>query len=185
MVGLLARHLDEDFNPRAPYGARPDTGRCPPCGRWNFNPRAPYGARPSGKSSGSTGRISILAPLTGRDGDVVPGQRRGDPISILAPLTGRDPSSAFSASSRVNFNPRAPYGARPRKVEGTKAADVFQSSRPLRGATGAGAVFCQGAGGISILAPLTGRDSGVLLVPEDIDISILAPLTGRDPGASR
>ena len=56
-------------------------------------------------------------------------------ISILAPLTGRDQSARASRTSMW----------------------VFQSSRPLRGATGklrAGDAWH----GISILAPLTGRD---------------------------
>ena len=87
----------------------------------------------------------------------VPGHRRRV-ISILAPLTGRDASTAISWPATANFNPRAPYGARPprgcighppsnfnpRAPYGARpyandldglAQYVFQSSRPLRGAT--------------------------------------------------
>ena len=45
------------------------------------------------------------------------------PISILAPLTGRDPESGTRKGRRLNFNPRAPYGARQQKY--TKIACVF------------------------------------------------------------
>ena len=129
--------------------------------------------------------ISILAPLTGRDNirsvDKISGSRR---ISILAPLTGRDSLSCSSLCSAVDFNPRAPYGAR-------RAACQRH----------------QHGNGISILAPLTGRDdvtkpnftrfsnfnprapygarpSTAILWPATA-ISILAPLAGRDLPAAR
>ena len=57
----------------------------------NFNPRAPCGARLSGAIRLSTARISIHAPLAGRDGTTVVGKHR-----------------------RRHFNPRAPCGARRR-----------------------------------------------------------------------
>ena len=106
--------------------------RCTPL---YFNPRAPCGARRDGLAQVLHDVvISIHAPLAGRD-------RRKcyanhcDHISIHAPLAGRDMCCAhFSACSRV-----------------------FQSTRPLRGATG-------------VLPPL---------VPW-VQISIHAPLAGRD-----
>ena len=84
--------VSENFNPRAPYGARqaqctPDSARCR-----HFNPRAPYGAR----------HAVTLDDLLCRD------------ISIHAPHTGRDPDR------EVIFMPK----------------NEFQSTRPIRGATG-------------------------------------------------
>ena len=82
--------VSENFNPRAPYGARrsahkpksqrsaisihaPHTGRDHHAQRSNhagknFNPRAPYGARLTAMASKPLGLwISIHAPHTGRD----------------------------------------------------------------------------------------------------------------------
>ena len=90
----------QNFNPRAPYGAR----------RWprptwhfasNFNPRAPYGAR----------RFH----------------------------------SGITVGSGINFNPRAPYGARHKVLEPLAVWTVFQSTRPLRGATRASCFFALAA----------------------------------------
>ena len=147
------------FNPRAPYGARlnaivgfifntlfqstrPIRGATSIRDRVrtnlrNFNPRAPCGAR-RGRPQRVTGAspISIHAPHTGRD--CLPGGRRPPP---------------------VDFNPRAPYGARRRVYAAQRQPDrisihaphtgrdpfgytiegkryVFQSTRPIRGATG-------------------------------------------------
>ena len=124
-----------DFNPRAPYGARPRSiwRSCPhPC---NFNPRAPYGARLSGlhcmrrvcryfNPRAPYGArpapvavpvvdypISIHAPRMGRDVATMDEAERLT-ISIHAPRMGRDARCpAFSAFPH-HFNPRAPYGAR-------------------------------------------------------------------------
>ena len=80
----------------------------------DFNPRAPYGARLQ--------RMGWL-----------PFDRF---ISIHAPHTGRDllPLAALSVM-RVNFNPRAPYGARQFMVVKADNDVLFQSTRPIRGAT--------------------------------------------------
>ena len=89
------------FNPRAPYGARPNRHFILSPFKKHFNPRAPYGARQQNRTiNGVEKTISILAPLTGRDYNVPVGFR----------LT-------------AHFNPRAPYGARRQKY--TKIACVF------------------------------------------------------------
>ena len=102
------------FNPRAPCGAR----------RWfpeyhsrktrYFNPRAPCGARP--------GRSQNAVDL-----------RSG--ISIHAPRAGRDAAMELSSAAKKYFNPRAPCGARRRTSAGSVSAGIFQSTRPVRGAT--------------------------------------------------
>ena len=100
-------------------------------------------------------QISIHAPLTGRDVKIVI-QKNADNISIHAPLTGRD---AVILLVLIGL--------------------VFQSTRPLRGATrekNEPATNRQ----ISIHAPLTGRDRRNIPEHRRIPISIHAPLTGRD-----
>ena len=102
-------------------------------------------------------------------------------VSIHAPLTGRDTASRFSSRRSAGFNPRAPHGARSRPAERRGATRRFQSTRPSRGAM-LGASICNfrcarfnpraphGARcrprpsgrpvhGVSIHAPLTGRDN--------------------------
>ena len=58
---------------------------------------------------------------------------------------------------------------------------LFQSTRPLRGATHYRRGTCFHIG-ISIHAPLAGRDDGRIVLSDTINgISIHAPLAGRDP----
>ena len=80
------------------------------------------------------GIISILAPLAGRDVYGVDDYMAAK-ISILAPLAGRDFPIASATPPPRYFNPRAPCGARPLAVLPRLLLDIFQSSRPLRGAT--------------------------------------------------
>ncbi len=147
--------------------------------------------------------VSIHAPRAGRDGRAVGGDHRAA-VSIHAPRAGRDsapPSRGEStrmfqstrpargatigrgggAGPGCSFNPRAPRGAR-RLLEGRHGAGrVFQSTRPARGATEWGAASgVQGA--VSIHAPRAGRDHGVFLEAEFVDVSIHAPRAGRDDG---
>ena len=130
---------DEDFNPRAPYGARLRWLRCIRSYTANFNPRAPYGARlKESRFTTPLFSISIHAPHTGRDFDIDKKLRDLCDISIHAPHTGRDARCVQSETVQVkfqstrpirgattrariikitgtNFNPRAPYGARQQK----------------------------------------------------------------------
>ena len=106
-----------------------------------FNPRAPYGARPNeARPRYKYGRISIHAPHTGRDVTEFFINIKSLRISIHAPHTGRDSrlshirltSSIFQSTrpirgatfcglpcplEQVYFNPRAPYGARHQPFE--------------------------------------------------------------------
>ena len=83
--------------------------------------------------------------------------RRKWPISIHAPLAGRDSLYSRPTSRQMHFNPRAPCGARRISWTVRPPPPVFQSTRPLRGAT------------YRLLRPT-----------RDIAISIHAPLAGRD-----
>ncbi len=80
----------------------------------HFNPRAPYGARLS---------ASLILCLI-------------ESISIHAPHTGRDAIlQDHRLTANRNFNPRAPYGARQPCFRMIGSPQLFQSTRPIRGAT--------------------------------------------------
>ena len=125
------------------------------------------GATCLAKLKDKTDEISIHAPLAGCDLIARPAHHVRL-ISIHAPLAGRDPVELIAGLHDGNFNPRAPCGARPCRRHAQVGATLhfryrmahtpkFQSTRPLRGATGQGARGRKG-GGISIHAPLAGRD---------------------------
>ena len=191
-----------DFNPRAPYGARLAMSNATETPMENFNPRAPYGARrtktirlfrddyfnpraPYGarhfalRNVALSICISILAPLTGRDGrrkvqygwqaDFNPRAPYGarpngvqsytvnGVISILAPLTGRDPDGGIVVRRSDNFNPRAPCGARLWWFATSGYPSNFNPRAPC-GARPHQAIKHPKQWSISILAPLAGRD---------------------------
>ena len=187
MRGATARrkayeHKGKNFNPRAPCGARrrrfpaclggvdisihaPHAGRdgCSSSARtcWtNFNPRAPCGARRS--------RFSVAFPTETHFNPRAPcGARRARGslrrgainISIHAPHAGRDEINAAVMRSPPYFNPRAPCGARPVWCVYVDIHCTFQSTRPMRGATGFCAKMAVPMKDISIHAPHAGRDA--------------------------
>ena len=79
-------------------------------------------------------RISIHAPLTGSDRSRFWPFRRNF-ISIHAPLTGSDLYKLSLFRGLQHFNPRSPYGERPRHYAMEANCHLFQSTLPLRGAT--------------------------------------------------
>ena len=137
------------FNPRAPCGARQalqDDGTML-CDVSIHAPRV----RDPGQG------VSIHAPRAGRDGR--PPLKQSEPdVSIHAPRAGRDGNPRRVCGYQAGFNPRAPCGARhrgcpccpkscsfnprapcgARRVQGKEAVYPlrFQSTRPVRGATG-------------------------------------------------
>ena len=84
-------------------------------------------------------------------------QRRGARISIHAPLAGCDPFPAFPLPLGADFNPRTPCGVRPLLIAHAICGSEFQSTHPLRGATGRYNMLALKQG-ISIHAPLAGCD---------------------------
>ena len=171
------------FNPRAPCGARL-TSKILFYRGLDFNPRAPCGARRSVWCfTISFQRISTHAPLAGRDlicsWVMCPRTR----ISTHAPLAGRDVLDLVKKKFLHHFNPRAPCGARPERVALACATEIFQPTRPLRGATvdngEIAAVII-----ISTHAPLAGRDTGYKHIGYEGSISTHAPLAGRDATGS-
>ena len=67
---------------------------------------------------------------------------------------------SFPSMCFVNFNPRAPCGARLTPSHAEFQSPVFQSTRPLRGATAIANLLGSLVTAISIHAPLAGRDRG-------------------------
>ena len=103
----------QHFNPRAPCGAR-RSRQFQETPRWHFNPRAPCGARRDRRHR----------------------RHADDHISIHAPRAGRDLEQTRSSGCYAHhFNPRAPCGARPPPCQQPAALLIFQSTRPVRGAT--------------------------------------------------
>ena len=72
-----------------------------------------------------------LRGATGQSGTLLPQSR----ISIHAPLAGRDILCVVRIKADGYFNPRAPCGARRPCCATARGYWVFQSTRPLRGAT--------------------------------------------------
>ena len=100
------------FNPRAPRGARQRNSALPPLFRSFQSTRPARGATDSWFLTAQTCRVSIHAPRAGRDA-VSAQASRAAPVSIHAPRAGRDPLARISTSH----------------------CEVFQSTRPARGAT--------------------------------------------------
>ena len=101
-----------DFNPRAPCGAR----------RFMLMPFAPLTIFQSTRPVwGATQRVNKLLRFLF--------------ISIHAPRVGRDRSGRGHDPRRGDFNPRAPCGARPIVWAVANIDSLFQSTRPVWGAT--------------------------------------------------
>ena len=103
--------------------------------------------------------ISIHAPRTGRD--YLPRALIVNTIdiSIHAPLTGRDcVDTIVSHPLKVDFNPRAPYGARrPRAAPPASPGGYFNPRAPY-GARRQGTYWSGAWCNISIHVPRTGHD---------------------------
>ncbi len=169
----------------------------------SFNPRAPCGARhPHRGQWDIEGVFQSTRPVRGATCVFVCGCGRSD-VSIHAPRAGRDTGGRSWLHRRMCFNPRAPCGARRGTTVSAVLALLFQSTRPVRGATQEQAERSV-QGRVSIHAPRAGRDRGnlesVLTVTEfqstrpvrgatavyalsscRIRVSIHAPRAGRDP----
>ena len=146
-----------DFNPRAPCGARraaafniqsggrisihaPRVGRDQRVSQYCAGVNAFQSTRPVW---GATfviqrhkfcQRISIHAPRVGRDAIKGVGNIASADFNPRAPCGARLCKLDFT-SHALDFNPRAPCGARPRETEKLRLKCVFQSTRPVWGAT--------------------------------------------------
>ena len=176
---LPPRYSGRYFNPRAPCGARLCKRTTLDVSTLFQSTRPLRGATQLIKAKRQKIGISIHAPLAGRDrhfgvldcnsgvfqstrplrGATTGGKHENhcDHISIHAPLAGRDLVFRSRKNTGWNFNPRAPCGARLNLITNSYNITVFQSTRPLRGATSK-ASDVQALQDISIHAPLAGRD---------------------------
>ena len=101
----------------------------------DFNPRAPCGARLSIASITSSGSlISTHAPLAGRDYAYILHDMDTD-ISTHAPLAGRDRKSHSISYVPPVFQPTRPLRGATVEDVPKDIYDKFQPTRPLRGAT--------------------------------------------------
>ena len=192
-----------NFNPRAPCGARPCHERSR---RTNieFQPTRPLrGATSALPVRTVIDLISTHAPLAGRDTGVSCCRFRRHGFQPTRPLRGATISVDIAGFVSINFNPRAPCGARPfcaprllrfssyfnprapcgarLGTTGNPAAEdtEFQPTRPLRGATWITPISSIRMR-ISTHAPLAGRDHEHPQIPGQRGISTHAPLAGRD-----
>ena len=146
----------------------------------DFNPRAPCGARPeSSRIAVEEFHISTHAPLAGRDRSKVLRFYPYRDFNPRAPCGARLCFSVKGGGEVNNFNPRAPCGARRRARWYTIPKSVFQPTRPLRGATSLVA-----SGSVSIIfqptRPLRGATGQEVNRCLRYEISTHAPLAGRD-----
>ena len=131
----VAYGTGQNFNPRAPYGARHRAKTTVPT-MYYFNPRAPYGARRNtAKKQGGiyqfqstrpiwgattlnaklngNNYISIHAPHMGRDQRILGANGFDFKFQSTRPIWGATLACMINGKNSLNFNPRAPYGARP------------------------------------------------------------------------
>ena len=122
------------FNPRTPCGVR----RCSKSDLSDqnkyFNPRTPCGVRPDASAAGTSGTISIHAPLAGCDWDAEADRQRVE-ISIHAPLAGCDywEQPLFILLFISIHAPLAGCDCTCKRWRSNLRR--FQSTHPLRGAT--------------------------------------------------
>ena len=146
---------------------------------WSFNPRAPCGARPTRRQKARWDALfQSTRPMRGatfwRNGIL---QYRS--VSIHAPHAGRDTCRSNSPVSMRRFNPRAPCGARQRIIVKVIAEFVFQSTRPMRGAT-CGMTFSVLPRRFQSTRPMRGATYHVRDACNQRRVSIHAPHAGRD-----
>ena len=154
---------DADFNPRAPCGARLHRGPDPQVHR----------------------RISIHAPLAGRDGKVGKRTMAVNGFQSTRPLRGAT-YQCISKHGRIGISIHAPLAGRDVISHFISAFNkLFQSTRPLRGATPFYCLSCRRGFYFNPRAPCGARQGFDMdsLIPTEI--SIHAPLAGRDRSGRR
>ena len=173
-----------NFNPRAPCGARPKQNRWGGKQAEFQSTRPMRGATIRVDHSTVDGKISIHAPHAGRD---FPNRKTFwcKDISIHAPHAGRDLPLTGIDHQPIDFNPRAPCGARPTDMAFPDVSKIFQSTRPMRGATSK-VVSVYNFYTISIHAPHAGRDKqGGLTMDIEKKFQSTRPMRGATPTAKR
>ena len=154
-----SKHRRGDFNPRTPCGVRPPSSRSAKRPRRFQSTHPLRGATVTSMGArSSTVSISIHAPLAGCDRLIQQPERRPHNFNPRTPCGVRHGATRQKIEQGAHFNPRTPCGVRPATTTPYRRPMTFQSTHPLRGATGkmssTGKVTL-----ISIHAPLAGCDT--------------------------
>ena len=123
--------------------------------------------------------ISIHAPLAGCDIDDLIPYANNAKFQSTHPSRGATRAIWIPHSWRKYFNPRAPCGARPRRLIRPTPRPTFQSTRPVRGAT----IFSPASVLLALFQstrPVRGATSKKPITELRCQISIHAPRAGRD-----
>ena len=124
-ISIHAPHMGRD------RGAGPDVW----C-RSNFNPRAPYGARLWRFTAFATAmRFQSTRPIWGATIPIDRVNVACADFNPRAPYGARRTILTFQWITCWDFNPRAPYGARLLSKKSVSQGQLFQSTRPIWGAT--------------------------------------------------
>ncbi len=149
-------------------------------GSYSFNPRAPCGARHVATiDSFRCVRVSIHAPRAGRDLIQTFLAVVRLLVSIHAPRAGRDHRADLHGKAGQRFNPRAPCGARHSGSHRQLKTPKFQSTRPVRGATGASLAFSATSSRFNPRAPCGARPSVRILTRSSCRFNPRAPCGAR------
>ena len=132
--------LQSTFQSTRPVWGATGASRGSPCAGRHFNPRAPCGARQAGKRLKYIAvLISIHAPRVGRDRALRQQRAMTQAISIHAPRVGRDQERANLLRAKGVFQSTRPvWGATIVGDYSDKNGETFQSTRPVWGATKCG-----------------------------------------------
>ena len=171
------------FNPRSPWGERPE--------RWQscFVPIQFQSTLPVGGATGSRQKrpavrpISIHAPRGGSDPAILRVPPAFPDFNPRSPW-GERPEGISPWPGLVYFNPRSPWGERPSWATLCLMQMVFQSTLPVGGATSLCVKFRR-SWVISIHAPRGGSDTVNPDPDSFVAISIHAPRGGSDPGTEQ
>ena len=182
---LYKRYEDDTVSIHAPRAGRDIGCEVSTCSASGFNPRAPCGARLQ-VTAGTRHLLPFQStrPVRGATRFYL-NDEPYEVVSIHAPRAGRDLGGRYSSTYHSCFNPRAPCGARrvqspfpagltsfnPRAPCGARLTHfaclslnyLFQSTRPVRGATTT-ALRAMQEPPVSIHAPRAGRDRSVMLI---------------------
>ena len=168
-----------DFNPRAPYGARP--GRVlEALRRYDISIHAPHTGRDLSTWLRHSATVSFQSTRPIRGATTLPLRLtpRLRHFNPRAPYGARLTDNRLSVDTR-NFNPRAPYGARRLLRSLWSTYGEFQSTRPIRGATPYCRVDCSNLR-FQSTRPIRGATKAKAAATPGKQISIHAPHTGRD-----
>ena len=171
--------VSQYFNPRSPWGERPEQ-IAKAQERAEFQSTLPVGGATSGSPApaGHLG-ISIHAPRGGSDigPSVVTAPRRI--FQSTLPVGGATSPVHKGEMLSHDFNPRSPWGERPKSLDYTSGANPFQSTLPVGGATDRRWEIAPPAGFQSTL-PVGGATLRPLKANRQRRISIHAPRGGSD-----